>query len=207
MDPVDAISDVLAEVGPRLQAGADAARRHAHRAGGGDGHLQEHAVAARVGAAQAEPRAAPADRAGAPDPARRARRRARDRRPADPAQAREAQRRPDRRPAHPSAARAARVEGRHPARTGQAAAADARGLRVALRAGRRAAADPRRPRHHHGAGEVAEFDTQVPHWFGPAGDRPVEILSILGREGERIHVRAAPTAKASRRDERGAAVA
>ena len=42
------------------------------------------------------------------------------------------------------------------------------------------------------AGEVAEFDTRVPHWFGPAGDRAVEILSILGREGERIHVRAAP---------------
>ena len=41
-------------------------------------------------------------------------------------------------------------------------------------------------------GEVAEFDTQVPHWFGPAGTRPVEILSILSREGERIHVRAAP---------------
>ncbi len=42
-------------------------------------------------------------------------------------------------------------------------------------------------------GEVAEFDPPVPHWFGPVGDRPVEILSILGREGERIHVRAAPT--------------
>src|SRR5919205_858087 len=42
------------------------------------------------------------------------------------------------------------------------------------------------------AGEVAEFDTRVPHWFGPAGDRAVEILSILGREGERVHVRAAP---------------
>jgi transcriptional regulator with XRE-family HTH domain len=46
-----------------------------------------------------------------------------------------------------------------------------------------------------GPGEVAEFDTRVPHWFGPAGDRPVEILSILGREGERIHVRAAPRRK------------
>jgi transcriptional regulator with XRE-family HTH domain len=46
-----------------------------------------------------------------------------------------------------------------------------------------------------GPGEVAEFDTQVPHWFGPAGDRPVEILSILSREGERIHVRAAPRRK------------
>jgi transcriptional regulator with XRE-family HTH domain len=46
-------------------------------------------------------------------------------------------------------------------------------------------------------GEVAEFDTQVPHWFGPAGDRPVEILSILSREGERIHVRAAARRKAT----------
>ena len=42
------------------------------------------------------------------------------------------------------------------------------------------------------AGEVAEFDTRVPHWFGSADGRPVEILSILGRDGERIHVRAAP---------------
>jgi transcriptional regulator with XRE-family HTH domain len=45
------------------------------------------------------------------------------------------------------------------------------------------------------AGEVAEFDTSVPHWFGAAGDQPVEILSILGRQGERIHVRAAPRRK------------
>ena len=49
------------------------------------------------------------------------------------------------------------------------------------------------------AGEVAEFDTRVPHWFGAAGDRPVEILSILGREGERIHVRAAPRPKTADR--------
>lgn len=48
-----------------------------------------------------------------------------------------------------------------------------------------------------GAGEVAEFDTALPHWFGAAGDRPVEILSILSREGERIHVRAAPRRKGS----------
>jgi len=41
-------------------------------------------------------------------------------------------------------------------------------------------------------GEVAEFDTALPHWFGPANDQPVEILSILSREGERMHVRAAP---------------
>jgi transcriptional regulator with XRE-family HTH domain len=45
------------------------------------------------------------------------------------------------------------------------------------------------------AGEVAEFDTQVPHWFGAAGDRPVEILSLLGKHGERAHVRAAPRRK------------
>jgi transcriptional regulator with XRE-family HTH domain len=42
------------------------------------------------------------------------------------------------------------------------------------------------------AGEAAEFDTRVPHWFGSTGKRPVEILSILGRQGERIHVRARP---------------
>jgi transcriptional regulator with XRE-family HTH domain len=41
-------------------------------------------------------------------------------------------------------------------------------------------------------GEVAEFDTRLPHWFGPAGDQSVEVLSLLSRQGERIHVRAAP---------------
>ena len=46
-----------------------------------------------------------------------------------------------------------------------------------------------------GPGEAAEFDTRVPHWFGPAGDQPVEILSLLGRRGERIHVRAASRRK------------
>ena len=43
-----------------------------------------------------------------------------------------------------------------------------------------------------GPDEAAEFDTRVAHWFGPAGEQPVEILSLLGRQGERIHVRAAP---------------
>lgn len=42
------------------------------------------------------------------------------------------------------------------------------------------------------AGEVAEFDTHLPHWFGNAGDQPVEYLSILGPQGERFHVRARP---------------
>lgn len=42
-------------------------------------------------------------------------------------------------------------------------------------------------------GEAAEFDTRVPHWFGAVGDRPVEILSLFGPQGERMHVRAKPT--------------
>jgi transcriptional regulator with XRE-family HTH domain len=42
------------------------------------------------------------------------------------------------------------------------------------------------------AGEAAEFDTRLPHWFGPAGDGPVEALSLFGRQGERMHVRAKP---------------
>ncbi len=42
-------------------------------------------------------------------------------------------------------------------------------------------------------GEAAEFDTRVPHWFGGADARPVEILSIFSREGERMHVRARST--------------
>ena len=45
------------------------------------------------------------------------------------------------------------------------------------------------------AGEVAEFDTRLPHWFGPAGDEPVEILSVHGTQGQRMHVRAAPRRK------------
>jgi transcriptional regulator with XRE-family HTH domain len=44
------------------------------------------------------------------------------------------------------------------------------------------------------AGEAAEFDTRLPHWFGSTGQQPVEILSILGRQGERMHVRAKPHA-------------
>jgi transcriptional regulator with XRE-family HTH domain len=42
------------------------------------------------------------------------------------------------------------------------------------------------------AGEVAEFDTHVPHCFGSAGPEPVEILSLFGPQGERMHVRAQP---------------
>ncbi|MDT9700570.1 XRE family transcriptional regulator [Streptomyces sp. P17] len=42
------------------------------------------------------------------------------------------------------------------------------------------------------AGEAAEFDTRVPHWFGSAGEGPVEFLSLFGPQGERMHVRARP---------------
>jgi mannose-6-phosphate isomerase-like protein (cupin superfamily) len=41
-----------------------------------------------------------------------------------------------------------------------------------------------------GPGEVAEFDTRVPHWFGSTGKQPAEVLSLFGRAGERMHVRA-----------------
>lgn len=41
------------------------------------------------------------------------------------------------------------------------------------------------------SGEAAEFDTRVPHWFGSAGG-PVEVLSLFGKQGERMHVRAKP---------------
>ncbi|SDM29639.1 helix-turn-helix domain-containing protein [Allokutzneria albata] len=41
-----------------------------------------------------------------------------------------------------------------------------------------------------GPGEAAEFDCQTPHWFGAAGRGSVEVLSLFGKQGERIHVRA-----------------
>lgn len=40
------------------------------------------------------------------------------------------------------------------------------------------------------AGEVVEFDTRTPHWFGATSAGPVEYLSLVGRQGERAHVRA-----------------
>jgi transcriptional regulator with XRE-family HTH domain len=46
------------------------------------------------------------------------------------------------------------------------------------------------------SGEAADFDTQLPHWFGSTGEGPAEVLSIFGRPGEHMHVRAT-----TRRDE------
>jgi len=51
-----------------------------------------------------------------------------------------------------------------------------------------------------GPGEVAEFDTRLPHWFGPAADQPVEIPQPVRQASERIHVRAAPRARSTTRD-------
>ena len=41
-------------------------------------------------------------------------------------------------------------------------------------------------------GEAAEFDTRTPHWFGATEAGPVEFLSLVGRQGERAHIRARP---------------
>jgi hypothetical protein len=40
------------------------------------------------------------------------------------------------------------------------------------------------------AGEAAESDTRTPHWFGGTADHSCEVLSLFGRQGERMHVRA-----------------
>jgi transcriptional regulator with XRE-family HTH domain len=37
------------------------------------------------------------------------------------------------------------------------------------------------------AGEGAEFDTRLPHWYG--NDRPVELLSLFGPQGERMRLK------------------
>ncbi|BBH68234.1 XRE family transcriptional regulator [Actinoplanes sp. OR16] len=35
-------------------------------------------------------------------------------------------------------------------------------------------------------GETADFDASEPHWFGPADDRPAEILHLFGPHGDRF---------------------
>jgi len=47
-----------------------------------------------------------------------------------------------------------------------------------------------------GTGEAAEFDTQVPHWFGSTGSESAEVLSVFGRPGERMLVRATESSDA-----------
>ncbi|MFO6454126.1 MULTISPECIES: helix-turn-helix domain-containing protein [unclassified Aeromicrobium] len=41
-------------------------------------------------------------------------------------------------------------------------------------------------------GEAVEFDTRTPHWFGATSAGPVEFLSLVGKQGERAHLRVAP---------------
>ena len=41
-----------------------------------------------------------------------------------------------------------------------------------------------------GPGEVAEFDTRTPHALLNPGPAPVELLTLFGPQGERLHVRA-----------------
>lgn len=41
-------------------------------------------------------------------------------------------------------------------------------------------------------GEAAEFDARTPHWSGSADEHPVEILALMGKQGERTHLRAGP---------------
>jgi transcriptional regulator with XRE-family HTH domain len=49
------------------------------------------------------------------------------------------------------------------------------------------------------AGEAAEFDTRVPHWFDRAAADAVELLTLVGPQGERVHVRARPDPQAGER--------
>jgi len=46
-------------------------------------------------------------------------------------------------------------------------------------------------------GQAAEFDTRVPHWFDRADGESVEFLSLFGKQGERMHVRARPAGGAA----------
>jgi quercetin dioxygenase-like cupin family protein len=46
-------------------------------------------------------------------------------------------------------------------------------------------------------GEVVEFDTRVPHAFTNPFPEPVEVLTLFGPQGERMHVRARPRAQTS----------
>lgn len=46
-----------------------------------------------------------------------------------------------------------------------------------------------------GVGEAAEFDTRTPHGWANASPEGVEFLTIFGRQGEKMHVRARPAEK------------
>lgn len=48
-----------------------------------------------------------------------------------------------------------------------------------------------------GSGEVAEFDTRTPHWLANPHPAAAELLTLYGPQGERMHVRARPKARAA----------
>lgn len=53
------------------------------------------------------------------------------------------------------------------------------------------------------AGQAAEFDTSIPHGVAALGGEPVEVLSIINRSGEGMHlpgIDRLPIAKAGIRD-------
>jgi quercetin dioxygenase-like cupin family protein len=46
--------------------------------------------------------------------------------------------------------------------------------------------------HRLEPGEQVEFDSSLPHWFGPADQRAVEILHLFVPDGERPVTRVLP---------------
>ena len=185
-----AISAALDLVGPRLRKVREQRgitldrRRRAHR------HLEEHAVAAGERPAAAEPGAAAAAGPGLPGAAGRPGGRARGRRPADPAQAAPGQR-AHRAAADPASGRRPGVEDRDPREpvdTRSRAPTTATSGSTCWPAGCGSSWATRTS--SSGWVRSAEFDTQLPHWFGSTGEGPAEVLSIFGRPGERMHVRA-----------------
>ena len=96
--------------------------------------------------------------------------------------------------AHPPRARRrpARLQDRHQPGAAHAArrAARARGPRLALRPQRAACGCCSATQDFTiEPGEAVEFTTWTPHWFG-AVDGPVELIMIVGPQGERLHLHA-----------------
>ncbi|HSJ44408.1 MAG TPA: helix-turn-helix domain-containing protein [Euzebyales bacterium] len=82
-----------------------------------------------------------------------------------------------------------------PARRRRAPAAGPHRTRMAVRAIGPAAAPAGEHDLQLDAGEVAEFDTRVPHALSNPGPGPVELLTLFGPDGERMHVRARPSGR------------
>jgi transcriptional regulator with XRE-family HTH domain len=41
------------------------------------------------------------------------------------------------------------------------------------------------------SGEAIEFDARTPHWFGSGNEGSVELLTLFGRQGQRVRLRSA----------------